>query len=244
MLFLRETLTRGLMYPAILLMLSAILFVMLLMFLWPELARTYDMMRVERPGWFHVAEWLRAAIPVWGWIVPVGLVAGVMLLRINSTGPAGWITLLPGGRRIASDMSLANASRLLAILVENDIPFPTALRMTADGVRPAATATAMKQLAGQLELGVPIPSGFRSAAAIPPLWRSLVVAGSNRAELVLGLRQSADIYDHRATNRGEALGNTLPTFLVCVIGGGVTFLYASSLFVPLSQLWNRLGSPL
>jgi hypothetical protein len=90
--------------------------------------------------------------------------------------------------------------------------------------------------------GTPASNAILENSDLPPLWRSLFLSsGGSTAELAAGLGQVADVYSYRASSRAEFLARVVPVVLVCVIGGGITFLYANALFIPLAELWRRLG---
>ena len=55
------------------------------------------------------------------------------------------------------------------------------------------------------------------------------------------LRHAASIYRRQGINLSHWLKIVFPVVAAVVIGGGVTVLYALSLFGPMAQLWNDLG---
>jgi hypothetical protein len=56
-----------------------------------------------------------------------------------------------------------------------------------------------------------------------------------------GLAHIADVLSERARGRADFLGRTIPVVLIVVIGGVTVTAYASAVFGPLIDIWDRLG---
>jgi len=236
---------RGMMYPLIVIGLALVLSTGLLVFLLPEYGQTLAVFRIPAPAWYDVASRVRAAmISQEGKIVCVvaaGLAALWFISRRGTELTATLISNLLGGRRATRDLRLAAASRTLALLLESDVELPTALRLTSGLVLDSQTQRSMDFLAGLTNDGRPLAETANALKSLPPLWRAIFTARCSAAETVENLYQAADLYGGRAAVRADAMMRFLPTLLVCLIGGSITALYASAVFVPLSQLWQGLG---
>ncbi|MBX3442462.1 MAG: type II secretion system F family protein [Planctomyces sp.] len=240
LLSLRETLLRSLMYPAILLMLCFGLFIGLLLVLLPALAGTFESFRLTAPAWLGPAEALAATIHLWGWTLPLAAaVVGAWLVADPTR-----LLNLPGIAGIQRQLQLANASELLAVLIDSRTPLPLSLRLTASCLTSPALRAALNRVEEHLSRGGDAAAALAREATIPPVWRSLFVAsGRDSQRLSEGLRSAAELYRRRAATRAAFAGRLVPTVLVSVVGGGTAFLYASSVFVPMADLWRQLGSP-
>jgi type II secretory pathway component PulF len=154
----------------------------------------------------------------------------------------GWLSRLPLTARIVNDYQLATASELLAMLLKAEIPLPAALTLTGNTLNSERLRCSVNDAARAAQQGSPASSAILEDSRLPPLWRSLFLSsGGHASELASGLSQVAEVYSYRAASRAEFLARVVPVLLVCVIGGGVTFLYANALFMPLAELWRRLG---
>jgi type II secretory pathway component PulF len=71
----------------------------------------------------------------------------------------------------------------------------------------------------------------------------LLSAGQPQPQLVRSMRFAADSYRRRATRQAEWLSLYLPLIFTAVIGGTVTFLYATTLFVPWSMMMSEFAAP-
>jgi type II secretory pathway component PulF len=240
---LRESLVRGAMYPFIIAVTGFVLLIGLLIGLLPMLQRTFEMFSLQPPGWFAIAASLRETVSWWSWQAPLGLgLAALAAWFFLGRGIAGWLGRLPLTARIVDDYQLATASELMAMLLKAQVPLPAALTLTGDTLNSARLRRSVNDAARASREGSPVSNAILENSALPPLWRSLFLSsGGSPLELANGLGRIAEVYSYRAASRAEFLARVVPVLLVCVIGGGVTFLYANALFMPLAELWRRLG---
>jgi type II secretory pathway component PulF len=210
-----------------------------------EYGQTLTVFRIPAPAWYDVASRVRSAMvsqegKIVG-VVAAGLAALWFISRRGAELTATFISSLAGGRRATRDLRLAAASRTLALLLESDVELPTALRLTSGLVLDSRTQRSMESLAGLTNDGRPLAETANELKSLPPLWRAIFSAKCSAADTIENLDQAADLYGGRAAVRADAMMRFLPTLLVCLIGGSITALYASAVFVPLSQLWQGLG---
>jgi type II secretory pathway component PulF len=243
---LRESLVRGAMYPFMITVTGFTLLVGLLVGLMPMVGRTFEMFDLAFPRWFTAASKLHETASWWSWQIPVGV--GIVVLAVwfntrRSRGSmGGWLVRLPLTGDIVDDYQLATASQLLAMLLKAEIPLPAALTLMGDTLNSPRLRRGVEEAARAATAGTPASSAIMHNPDLPPLWRSLFFSsGGSAVELAARLGQVAEVYAYRASSRAEFLARVVPVVLVCVIGGGITFLYASALFMPLAELWNRLG---
>lgn len=243
LLLLREILIRGMMYPAIIVCTSFVLFLGLLLGLLPIVAQTFEVFRLDRPAWLRWGGLLRNSAHWWSWLAPLGVIALALIARRVFERRA-WITGfgVPFGGRAVRSYQLSLASHLLAQLIEADVPLSAALKLAGETIGSSRIRRALDAVSQSVANGVPPAEALMQNPDVPPLWRSLFAAShGNSRVLVDGLNQVANSYGFRATSRAELVGRLLPALLVCIIGGGVTLLYTGALFVPLAQLWQRLS---
>jgi general secretion pathway protein F len=264
---LRETLTRGMIYPIVLCILAFGLFVALMVFLEPQFAATFRVFHLQPPFWLVAADDLRRSLPIWSWGVPLavivgwwlwswavrrGLVASSIFLRFftsvaRAIDPTGWLHArlisLPLAGNVRRDMRLCGSSRLLALMLAHDVPLPMALRLAAPMAPTGRMKRALERAADDAEQGRPFAQIAAEETAYPALWRSLFATVGSQEQLAAGFEQVAEMYGYRATSAASAAGRVWPTLLVILVGGGATFLYASAVFYPLAELWKGLGVP-
>ncbi len=97
---------------------------------------------------------------------------------------------------------------VLALLVENQLPLPEALRLAAEASGDPATLRAARRLVAATELGQVRPSA--SDAAFPPLMNWLLLAAGRDGALLPALRHAAAAYQRRAQHQSDLLRAMLP----------------------------------
>ena len=241
----RAELRRSLIYPCGVAALAYGLFLVLLRLFVPHLTHTYETFRFGRPWWLAFLEQARDTMGVWGPTIPI--VAAVLLLGLlwstRRSGPmlgqsaVGW---LPGYAAAARDAHLARFCHLLAMLVEHEVPLPRGLRLASDATGDRQLIAIAGTLAQRIESGGAIDTELANRS-LPPFILWMLQNSDRSRSLALSLRQAAETYRQRAIYRCNLLQKLLPSFLVLVIAGSTTVLYAMAVFGPMSALWYQLG---
>lgn len=246
LLSLRERLLRGLMYPAIVVIMAYALFILLASAVLPQMAEIVSDFSEAPPWWVGTIEQVRVSLPIWSWAIPLGVIAVWSLSKLvfgRGAGVVGWWGILPGVHGTLTDIHTATASQLLAALLECDVPLPLALSLASESLESNRTRAAVQAVADDVRLGIPSTHAFRTQAGAPPLWRALFAREAEPAAIQGGLMHVAEILSERARNRADLIGRILPLVLVVVIGGVTVFGYATIVFGPLIAIWNRVGGP-
>lgn len=244
MLTLREKLLRGLMYPAIVVLMAYGLSILVVLILLPQMAELVRSMTQSSPWWAGIVDRLRETLPVWSWAVPLAVILiwglGLLLLPADRSG-VGWWGTIPLVRRTLNDIHCATASQLLAALIECEVPLPLALSLVFESLASKRNQAAISTIADRVQNGEPAATAFREGTGAPPLWRELFARETESDRIRGGLLNVADVLGERARNRADLIGRTIPLVLIAVIGGGTVIAYATIVFGPLMQIWDRLG---
>jgi hypothetical protein len=72
--------------------------------------------------------------------------------------------------------------------------------------------------------------------------RWLMIRGERESMLAPALREAAAQYAQRAAIRAELVQKLVPMALVGLVGGGITLVYALTVFVPLTSIWRGLAA--
>jgi general secretion pathway protein F len=165
------------------------------------------------------------------WVLPVIFGRGLMRRVVATVPLVGPLWTWSGA---------ASFSRLLAVLVENDVPMAEALYLTADGVRDPNVREACVQLGEGVEEGQPLSQMLSSTRRLPASLIPLVRCGEKTGELADALRQASDMFIGRIRLRALLLRSISPPlvfiFVLLVMGFSVI-----SLFMPLVSLISGLS---
>lgn len=232
--------TAALVYPVFVLG-SAVVLLMLLQFLLlgqltalvaeMELAEDHLVFVTRMLLWWHE----EGSYLVGG--VVIALLVLVLLIRLV-LGRAVW-------RRILATIPLlgpiwhwggvAQWSRLLGMLVEQQVPLPDALRLAADGSFDANVAEVSRQLASGVDQGRVLSEMLASTYRLPASLVPLVRWGEQSGDLAGALNGVAEMFEGRLRLRSGLLRLVLPPMALLLIAAGVAVLMAA-LFLPLIEL--------
>jgi len=242
---LRERLLRGLMYPAIILIMAYGLAILLIHSVLPHMASMVAELSRVAPRWVQWVETANAAMPIWSWAIPAGLlvVGGLahVLFGRHQSAIGVWGTF-PFVRTVLSDIHSSTASSLLAALLDCQVPLPLALSLAGESLSSRRAKAAVDAIADDLRKGVPAHRAFRERTGAPPLWRALFVRETEPGPLHAGLMHIAEILSQRARGRAEVLGRVIPIVLIVVVGGVTVGTYGTIVFGPLVEIWDRIGA--
>jgi general secretion pathway protein F len=245
---LRRQITLALLYPLIVVSLAYLLFVVVIVDLVERLRETYELFRLPIHWPLAIVISAAEAAARWWWILPACL--GISILwwlttggahLLNFNGPARPLAWFPGVGLISRRFQFANFADLLALLVEHDVPLGEAMRLSADATAEASLVNSAHQLAALVEQGDFATGSGRRHYGLPPFLFWVLTRGQKSRELPRLLRHAATIYRRRAANLVNWFKVVFPIVTALVIGGGVTALYALTVFGPLIRFWSDLG---
>lgn len=246
---LRRMITLSMLYPAILLVTAYGLFLGFVTILAPRLE-----LSARSLGGSTASLEVLSVLGRWAWIWgPIGLLilasiawmwmrsARVSALGVEAGRARGFV--FPGvGAQVALTRSGLFAE-LLALLVENRVPMPDALRLSSRAIGDASVCEASDRLAEALERGERWPGevGPGVSHAFPPMVRWLIGSGAVQGDLPQALRAAARTYRDRATARAELQRLVIPSVLLVGIGGTAVLLYGLTVFVPFTSLLESIN---
>jgi general secretion pathway protein F len=264
----RRSVMAASLYPLLVLMLAWGFFAFFACKLAGPILQGFERLEVTGRGLFG---WLARAGPsaaYWGPAVPLALLILAMLWWSRTRRAAvaepqwagrllGWLPWL--GRTLRCSRTAAFVE-VLALLVENRVPLPEAIELAAEASGDRRLRRAAAHLADALRRGEPLTTADNSyqtrnspgngpnrrdpvRAEFPPLLRWLMLAGQRHGALLPALKHAAATYHRRARHHADLARVFLPFVLTIAVGGGVTLLYALTLFVPYVSILKTLGAP-
>lgn len=245
----RRMVAAAFVYPILVALVAWGMFVLFVTNVCPALAefsKEYD------PLWHgalaQVALWGKWAA-FWGPAVPavVVLLAGAWWLRSgratlvqpqSAVVTLGW---LPWLGQMLRWYKIGTFAEVLALLVENRVPLPESVVLSAEATGDLRMIRTAKELAEALKRGQPL--GYRGVrgGGFSPLLDWLMATGQSHGALVSALHNASEIYQRRARHQADVARVFLPVLLTVVIGGTLTFVYALLLFLPWTQALKAMS---
>ena len=135
---------------------------------------------------------------------------------------------------------LAQFARLMGLLLDEQVPLPDALRLTAEGLRDADLAWGCRRVADDVENGQVLYERMAAMRQFPPSMIPLVEWGQRAPALPDGFRAAAEMFEGRVQSQGSLLeAILLPIMFLLIIAFMGMFIIA--MFLPLISLIQRLS---
>ena len=237
----RQRTLSALIYPAILLALSAGVMAIIMLRVVPEFVSFYEGMGATLPLATRVLTGVSALAVSYGWLI---LLAGA------ATGAAAWMWSRQRGRRsqfdrlllrvpfaggVATKFATSQMARTLATLLGGGIPLVQALDVTAHAVGNRHMAQQLVTVANEVKAGQPLAASMDARGAFPTVAIEMVEVGESTGALGEMLNAVADFFD-------EEIETTLARFLtlieplLLVVMGLVIAGLLLALYMPLLRL--------
>ena len=119
--------------------------------------------------------------------------------------------------------AVADFSRLLALLLEVELPLPQALSLTAAGMRNAEYAAGCRWLSARVATGEPLWSAMLSRDAFPESMVPIVRWGQQRSSLPEALEAVAEMFAGRVQVQLSFVRTFIPPFTFILVAGVILF---------------------
>lgn len=238
---LRQRVWLSLTYPIVLLSILTLLLAFLQFVLTPTFVRIFSDFQTRLPAMTEF--FLRTAGPA-TWFLGGGLVllAAVVLL-LTAVPKAAWVPPVLYGVPLVGPLwrfgRLVQLSRLMAVLLEQEVPLPEALRLSAAGVRDAYLAEGCRRVADGVEAGRPLAECLASQRRFPPSMIPLVDWGQRASAMADAFRASAEMFEGRVQTQGIFLETVLLPLTFLLIALFIGF-FIVAMVLPLISLIQTL----
>jgi type II secretory pathway component PulF len=241
---LRHRLWTMLIYPMILLAMVLGLYVFASVFLVQGMVKVFRDFGTELPALTQLMIRLTSpAAVLFVLSLVVWLIAGTMLvaaLRPRFAWPQRLCYAVPVLGPLWRWSRLAEFSRLMSLLLDQQVPLPKSLRLAADGLGDAWLAAGCRELARMVENGRDLSGSLVRVRQFPASLRPLVRWGQETPNLAQAFRSAAEMFAGRVHVQSTFLDAILlPSFLVIVFAS--VGLFIVSFMIPLIALIQKLS---
>ncbi len=124
---------------------------------------------------------------------------------------------------------LAQFSRLMSLLLEQQVPLPDALRLTADGLRDSDLAYGCRGVADDVDRGEVLYESMAGRPQFPPSLIPIIEWGQRAPALADSFRAATEMFEGRLQSQGSVLeAILLPImlmFILCFVGAFVLAMF-------------------
>ena len=237
---LRETVTSALIYPMILLSVSALSVIILLTFVVPQFQRLFADAGKALPLATQIVIALGDGLRHYGWVGAIGVVLLVALLRQQMSRPASrarwdrWFLRLPLFGDLIAKVETARLSRTLGTLLGNGVSLLNALTIVRETLSNQVLAAALGEVAEHVKTGRGLADPLLEAGDFPKLAVQMIRVGEETGQLQEMLLQVADTYDAEVQTAVKRLLTLLEPALILGLGVVIAGIIMSILVAILS----------
>jgi type II secretory pathway component PulF len=229
-------------YPLILVLLAYGLFIVLATTTISSMMRLYE---APPPRLWSMISGLGDRAASWvGLIPPLALIVVFAFwwyqtrraIVLDTGSGARWLRVVPVAGRIAVQARAAALAEILGLLVEHEVPLHESIVLAAGCTADRKLIQSAGELAEHLKQGGTYEPDAQPLKAFPPLVAWLISAGGRERAFTALARHVAQTYRRSILRDLDWLRLFLPIWLVVLVGGVVVGVYATTFFLPYSQL--------
>lgn len=248
MLELRRRIGMALIYPLITFSLAYTIFLFFLIEIIDRYQALIDMLRFEPGPMLQLLFDLRDTVQYWWWIAPAIVVLLIIqwwrtsrARLLDLSEPYRGLNWIPGIGSVGRNHRIASFCRLLAGLLESEVPLEEASLIAADATGDRELLQSARTLSNALLQGETTPETDSLRPGMPPFLAWLLVQQTDARTLIRNLRQAAAMYSRRARQMTDWVQLFFPVLAGAGIGGTVVLVYALTLFLPFIELLDLLS---
>ncbi len=241
----KKKVTLSLLYPSILIVLTAALIVFLVTYVVPNFAELYESMSAKLPGptLFLIAVGTTAQKYV---LLVAGLIAGAAVaFRFWSRGERARERLdlikvkTPVLGEIWTKYQVAQLSRVISTLLMGGIPLVQSLETAGNSLGSRLLRKSIEKARRMVKEGQSLSVALQSTGIFPPLSVDMMEVGESTGALPQMLNSVAEFYEDDVQTRMQAALSLIEPAIMLFMGGFVAFVLVA-LYLPIFSLADTL----
>jgi len=229
-------------YPFVLVGMLFLLFSGIFAFIVPQFKSIFEDFGCELPPLTQMVLWMSG--PGFPLVVGVPALVVAVIILLSLMRRTVWarrvlyaVPLVGPTWRYAA---LSNFSRLMAMLLAQEVPLPRALRLTAAGLQEGDLSAACRGAAEEVEAGRSFSECLADFWQFPPTLRPLVEWAERTNNPVAAFRAGTEMFEGRVQVYVPLLQTVLPPLVFLLVLVAAVFLVLVALFMPLISLISSL----
>ncbi|HPF57776.1 MAG TPA: type II secretion system inner membrane protein GspF [Candidatus Competibacteraceae bacterium] len=221
---LRETVTSALIYPIILLTVSALSVIILLTFVVPQFQRLFADAGKALPLATQIVIAVGDGFRHYWWAGAILIILGIMALRQQLSQPENrtrwdrWLLRLPLFGDLIAKVETARLSRTLGTLLGNGVSLLNALTIVRETLSNQVMAAALGEVAEHVKTGRGLAEPLQDTENFPKLAVQMIRVGEETGQLQEMLIQIADTYDGEVQTAVKRLLTLLEPVMILGLG--------------------------
>lgn len=242
----REKIKSAMIYPVIMLIMTAVVVTILMMFVIPNLITSFTMIDVELPLP------TRVVIAVSDWFqlypyIPIGLILGIPILLSALLKIPAWRyrfdymkLYLPVFGKLNQKQALARFSRTFTSLFSAAIPITEVLTIVSRVTGNEVYGTYIRKARDTIKDGKPLHEAFKNDKLFPPMLQQMMSVGERSGNLDSMLETLAGFYEADVDRTADRLKQMLEPIMIVILAVIVGFIVLS-VMLPSFTIMDNMG---
>lgn len=242
----RATITKALLYPAVLVFASIAIVSLLLAYVVPQVVQVFDNMNQQLPLLTRLLIRTSELVRSWGLLFIVAMVAAVYLFRRAMRAEQfkyrvhSVLLRIPLVGRLIRGFNSAQFARTLSILASSGVPVLEALGIASEVLTNRPMRAAVLDAGAQVREGASLSRSLEKHGYFPPMMLHLIASGEGSGQLGKMLEKAAT-HQERELNTHIALFLGLFEPVIVLLMGGIILVIVLAILLPIFEL-NQLVS--
>ncbi|WP_341502603.1 type II secretion system F family protein [Gallaecimonas sp. GXIMD4217] len=221
---LREKTLSALIYPAILLLVSALSLLIILTYVVPQFQQLFEDMGKALPLATQVVITLADGLKSYGlWLLLALVLLAIWFQRLladpeRRAGWDAWVLKLPLAGALVQKVEMARFSRSLGTLMKGGVPLLSALAIAKDTLVNRVMSQAIEVTAAGIKEGKRLAEPLLATGLFPPLAMQMIQVGEETGQLEQMLLKVANVYDREVETAIQRLLAVLEPVLIVGLG--------------------------
>ena len=226
----------ALIYPIFVVVVMLVIVYLMMIFVVPSLTEVFADLGSELP-WTTRAIIAVSRFSQKFWWVELIIFAfigvGLFFYFRSKSGGSAWDRFkikCPGVKELFIMAYMARFSRTMAILIKAGIPIMETLAVTADILQNRIYNNSLRQVAAQVERGIPMSVPLGKDPYFPILVSQMIIVGEQTGKMEVVLDKLAEFYEKEVDGIVKSVASLIEPILIVIIGLGVGFLVFSIIY--------------
>lgn len=223
-------------YPIFIICTMIVIVVLMMVYIVPQLKEVFEENDIELPWTTKLIIALSNFTVHYWWlelIVLILLVTGFILLIRSREGGSWWDRTkihLPIVAELYSLIYMARFCRTMSMLLSAGIPIMETIAITADVIQNRIYTDSLKNIAAQVERGIPMSVPMQKDRNFPPIVSEMMMVGEQTGKVGPIMTKLADYYEKETDTKIKGLSGLIEPVIIVIIGIGVGFLVFSVIY--------------
>lgn len=220
-------------YPVFIVCTMILIVVLMMIYIVPQLKTVFEENGVALPWTTKFIIALSNFTVAYWWLeLIVAAILGIAIILIVRSREGGslWDRIklkLPIFSQLYSLVYMARFCRTMSMLLQAGLPIMETIAITADVIQNQVFTNSLKNIAAQVERGIPMSVPMQKDKNYPALVSEMVMVGEQTGKMSPVLTKLADYYERETETLIKGLSGLIEPVIIVIIGAGVGFLVFS-----------------